>query len=72
MHELDLHVAPFFSIKYKVGNKILTLEIMILIAERKCLGSSSWNTCEPVSDPNVVIHQSGSEGGMECFAGEFV
>lgn len=28
--------------------------------------------CEPVSNPNVVAHQSGSEGGVECFAGEFV
>ena len=28
--------------------------------------------CEPVSDPSVVVHQGGSEGGVECFPEECV
>lgn len=56
---VGLHVAHFLPIKYKFGNRILALVIMILIAEREYLGGSSWNVVRASEESSVVDNQSG-------------
>lgn len=51
---VGFYVVYFLFIKYKFGNRILVLVIMILIVEREYFGGLFWNVVRASEELSVV------------------